>query len=316
MQDRVDINRVHPELRNGLNMMPGGNFTREMLPVIRKMGGMPLQAVPEDPSIKIYNRLIPGPKDAPEVRVRIYEPLNKQPKAPGILYIHGGGYIVGTPEMTDGSCIHMVQEIGCVVVSVDYRLSPDTPYPGPLEDCYAALEWFSSSADTLGVDAGNIAVAGGSAGGGLTAGLALLARDRKGPKIVFQAPLYPMIDDRNITPSSYEIVDTRFWNRAKNEFGWEMYLGPLYKGDVPIYAAPARAEDLSGLPPCYTLVGELDLFRDETIDYCARLLRAGVPTELHVFPGCYHGFDMNVSTEIGKRVENEIIQALKRALIK
>jgi acetyl esterase/lipase len=107
MQDRVDINRVHPELRNGLNMMPGGNFTREMLPVIRKMGGMPLQAVPEDPSIKIYNRLIPGPKDAPEVRVRIYEPLNKQPKAPGILYIHGGGYIVGTPEMTDGSCIYI-----------------------------------------------------------------------------------------------------------------------------------------------------------------------------------------------------------------
>jgi acetyl esterase/lipase len=123
-----------------------------------------------------------------------------------------------------------------------------------------------------------------------------------------------MIDDRNTTPSSREFLDERLWNRDKNEFAWEMYLGPLYKGEAPEYAAPARARDLAGLPPAYTLVGELDLFRDETIEYCLRLMQAGVPVELHVYPGCYHGFDMSLDTEIGRRAENEIIMALKRAL--
>lgn len=317
MKSQVDINRVHPELRDSLSSMPGGNFTREGLQMLRDvMNNMTFQAAPPDPSVRITNKMIPGPEGSPEVRIRIYEPAEKTQDHPGILYIHGGGFIVGAPETTDFSCIHMVQEIGAVVVSVDYRLAPETPYPGPLEDCYAALKWFADNAKELGVDTGRIAIAGGSAGGGLTAGLALLARDRGGPAVAFQAPLYPMIDDRNITPSSYEILDERFWNRAKNEFGWEMYLGSLYKGDVPIYAAPARASDLSGLPPTYTLVGELDLFRDETIDYCSRLLQAGVPVELHVYPGCYHGFDMYLNTEIGRRAENEIIMALKNALKK
>ena len=314
----IDTSRIHPELRETFNMMPGGNYTREALPQLRDMMNAMMMGgtAPADPSVSICEKLVPGAPGDPDVRVRIYTPVEKVSGRPGILYIHGGGYIVGTPETTDFSCIHLVQEIGCVVVSVDYRLAPETPYPGPLEDCYAALRWFADNAAALGVDAGNIAVAGGSAGGGLTAALCLLARDRKGPAIVFQAPLYPMIDDRNITPSSHEILDSRTWNRAKNEFGWEMYLGSLYKGEVPIYAAPARASDLTGLPPTYTCIGELDLFRDETIDYCARLLRAGVPTELHIYPGCYHAFDMFLTTEIGRRAENEIVQALKRALTK
>ncbi len=318
MENKIDINRVHPELRDTLAMMPGGNFTREGLKALRDMmsqmtvGG----TAPADPSITITNRTLPGPKGAPDVKVRLYEPVPKTPNCPGILYIHGGGYIVGTAETTDFSCIRLVQEIGCVIVSVDYRLSPDAQYPEPLEDCYTALLWFEANSRELGVDVSRIAVAGGSAGGGLTAALCLLARDRKGPAIAFQAPLYPMIDDRNITPSSLEFTDERFWNRAKNEFGWEMYLGELYKGEVPIYAAPSRATDLSGLPPAYTCVGELDLFRDETIDYCTRLLQAGVSVEFHVYPGCYHGFDMSLGTEIGKRAEGEIVQALKRALTK
>ncbi len=317
MRDQLDIKRVHPELREALSFMPGGDFTREGLKTLRDaMGRMTFQALPSDPSVDICDRLISGPAEAPAVRVRLYKSADKTKGRPGVLYIHGGGYILGTPETTDFACYRMVKEIGCVVVSVDYRLAPETPYPGPLEDCYASLEWFAGNAEELGVDESRIAVAGGSAGGGLTAALCLLARDRKGPPICFQAPLYPMIDDRNITPSSFEFTDGRLWNRAKNEFGWEMYLGPLYKGDVPFYAAPARAADLSGLPPAYTLVGELDLFRDETIDYCARLLRAGVPTELHIYPGCYHGFDMNLNTEIGRRAESEIIKALKDRLRK
>jgi acetyl esterase/lipase len=282
------------------------------------MGAMSLGGTISDPSVMITERTIPGVRVTdPEVRIRLYEPKQKAAGRPGILYIHGGGYIVGTAETTDFSCAHYVQEIDCVVVSVDYRLSPETPYPGPLEDCYAALRWFAENAEALGVDANNIAVAGGSAGGGLTAALCLMARDRKGPAIAFQAPLYPMIDDRNITPSSHEFTDERFWNRSKNEFGWEAYLGELYgSGKVPYWAAPARADDLSGLPPAYTCVGELDLFRDETVDYCTRLMQAGVAVELHIYPGCYHGFDMSLDTEIGRRAENEIVQALGRALKK
>lgn len=317
METTIDMNRVHPELRGALAVMPGSNFTREGLPLLRDMmNQMMLGGGLTDTSITIYNKMIPGAAGDPEVRVRIYEPGEKTHNRPGVLYIHGGGYIVGTPETTDFSCTHLVQEIGCTVVSVDYRLAPETPYPGPLEDCYAALLWLSSNATAFGIDASRLAVVGGSAGGGLTAALCLLARDRKGPAIAFQAPLYPMIDDRNSTPSSNEFTDSRFWNRAKNEFGWEMYLGALYKGDVPIYAAPSRAADLSGLPPTYTCVGELDLFRDETIDYCTRLMQAGVAVELHIYPGCYHAFDMSVDTEIGQRAENEIVQAIKRGLSK
>jgi acetyl esterase/lipase len=310
--------RVHPDLRGMLSMMPQEKFTREAISDIRAaMGQMFGAGQQADNDVVVHDKYIPGPIDAPDIRVRIYEPLKKADNHPGVLYIHGGGYILGAPEMTDAGCRQMVSEIGCIVVSVDYRLAPEHPYPAPLEDCYAALTWLSEHACELGVDASRIAVAGGSAGGGLTAALTLLARDRKGPHIVFQAPLYPMIDDRNTTHSSHEFADPRVWSREKNLFAWEMYLGPIYEGDVPYYAAPARAEDLSGLPPAYTYIGELDLFRDETIDYVAKLLRAGVPTEFHIYPGCFHAFDMFTGiAEISRRAEQEFIQALKRALVK
>jgi acetyl esterase/lipase len=309
--------RVHPELLGLLSMMPQENFTREGLKDIRAAMGQMFGAAkqPADDSVSVYNKYIPGPEGAPELRIRIYEPQNRTKDQPGILYIHGGGYILGTPEMTDAGCRRMVSDIGCVVVSVDYRLAPEYPFPAPLEDCYAALTWFSEHAAELGVDASRIAVAGGSAGGGLTAALTLLARDRRGPKIIFQAPLYPMIDDRNITPSSREFTDSRVWSRGKNLFAWEMYLGPAYGEEVSPYGAPARAEDLNGLPPTYTYIGELDLFRDETLDYVTRLLQAGVPTEFHIYPGCFHGFDMFTSiADISRRAEDDFMAALKRAL--
>ena len=308
--------RVLPELLPMLSMMPREDFKQEDIVQLRAgmdaVFGKPV--IPDGVTVTV--RMIPGPEGAPEVRVRIYEPKEngEKPRA-GILYIHGGGYILGTPEMTDGSCVQMATELGCVVVSVDYRLAPEHPYPAPLEDCYAALGWFSENAATLGADSNNIAVVGGSAGGGLVAALSLMARDRKGPAIAFQAPLYPMIDDRNITASSREFTDPRVWSREKNLAAWEMYLGPLYGGDVPQYASPSRAEDMSGLPPTYTIVGALDLFRDETIDYVARLLQAGVPTEFHIYPGCFHGFDM-FPCEVGRRASDELIGALKRALVK
>lgn len=308
--------RVHPELKGLLSMMPQEKFTREGLSEIRAaMGQMFGAGLPADESVVVTNQYIPGPDGAPDIRVRIYEPLAKKNTHPGVLYIHGGGYILGTPEMTDASCCMMVSKIGCVVVSVDYRLAPEHPFPAPLEDCYAALTWFSKHAADLGVDAARIAVAGGSAGGGLTAALTLLARDRKGPPVVFQAPLYPMIDDRNITSSSCEFTDPRVWSREKNQFAWEMYLGPAYGGEVSPYSAPARADDLAGLPPTYTYIGELDLFRDETISYVTKLLQAGVPTEFHIYPGCFHAFDMFTNiADISRRAEDEFMAVLKRAL--
>ena len=307
--------RVLPELRGYLSMMPREDFKSDDIVRLRAgMGAMfPKPQLPDD--CTVTDRLIPGPTGAPDLRLRLYIPCEEKRDRPGILYIHGGGYILGTPEMTDLSCVRMAGELGAVVASVDYRLAPENPYPAPLEDCYAALVWLAASEGELGLDSKNIAVVGGSAGGGLTAALCLLARDRKGPAVAFQAPLYPMIDDRNITPSSREFTDPRVWSRAKNLAAWEMYLGPIFGGDVPIYGAPSRAADLSGLPPTYTIVGELDLFRDETIDYVARLLQAGVPAEFHIYPGCFHGFDM-MPCETGRRAEQELLGALKRALVK
>jgi acetyl esterase/lipase len=306
--------RVNPELRPMLAMMTQEDFGKDDIAKLR--AGMPpffgAPVIPDD--VTVRNAMIPGPAGAPEVRVRIYAPAVKKANRPGILYLHGGGFILGTPEMTDAGCIRMAQATAGTVVSVDYRLAPEHPFPAPLEDCYAALTWFSEQAPALGVNPENIAVAGGSAGGGLTAALSLLARDRKGPKLVFQAPLYPMLDDRNTTPSSREFTDPRLWSRAKNLAAWEMYLGPLYGGDVSQYAAPSRAADLSGQPPAYTLVGELDLFRDETIDFVTRLLQAGVAVEFHIYPGCFHGFDGFVDiAEVSRRAKNEYVDALKRA---
>jgi acetyl esterase/lipase len=177
-----------------------------------------------------------------------------------------------------------------VGVSVEYRLAPETPYPGPLEDCYAGLQWVEAHAADLGIDASRIGIGGASAGGGLAAGLCLLTRDRGGAAPAFQLLVYPMIDDRQITPSSAWLDP--IWPPSANAFGWGAYLGEARGGpDVPIYAAAARAQELRGLPPTLISVGALDGFSDEDIDYAVRLRHAGVPVELHVYPGAPHGFN-------------------------
>jgi acetyl esterase/lipase len=209
-----------------------------------------------------------------------------------------------------------VREIGCVVVSVDYRLAPDTPHPGPVEDCYAALRWFHANAAALGVDSGRIAIGGESAGGGLAAALALLARDRAEVPVVFQLLIYPMLDDRTvISPEPHPFAGEFIWTAQSNRFGWRALLGqePGSPGVSP-YAAAARAENLAGLPPAFVSVGALDLFLDENIAYAQRLLRAGVPSELHVYPGAYHGFDLAFEADVTRRFRRDSLQALKRAL--
>ncbi|MFZ3578782.1 alpha/beta hydrolase [Virgibacillus sp. DJP39] len=309
-------NRIDPELRELLELFPPLDL--DNVEEVRRFSAENLASleIPVDESVVIFDHLVPGPEDNPHVRVRIYEPKEKDGTSPGLLWIHGGGYVIGTPEENDVLCQRFVTEANCVVVSVDYRLAPESPYPAALDDCYSALKWFSENADKLGVDPTRIGVAGASAGGGLTAALSLLTRDRNGPKLCFQMPLYPMINDHNNTPSSQEVTGNMIWNHDLNEKGWKMYLnGQNGTKNVSKYAAPAREKDFSGLPYTYTCVGQLDPFRDETLDYVTRLSRAGVDVEFHLYPGCYHGFEvLTPDAAISQRALTEYVSAVKHVL--
>ena len=307
-------NRVNPEIVRMLDLFPPLDLDNYEA---ARAAQAQAPLAPQDPNITITNKIIDGP-DGNALRIRIYEPNAKTKELAGLLWIHGGGYVLGAPEENDGLCQQFVNEVGCVVVSVDYRLVPEHPYPAPIEDCYTALTWLADNATNLGVDQKRIGVAGLSAGGGLTAALALLARDRKGPELCFQMPLYPMIDDRNNTPSNYEITGNYIWNHDLNEKGWNFYLnGDNGKEDVSIYAAPARAtvEELRNLPYTYTCVGQLDPFRDETLTYVTKLAQAGVDVEFHLYPGGYHAYEIvNPEAEISKRTNQEYVNAVKYVL--
>jgi acetyl esterase/lipase/3-phenylpropionate/cinnamic acid dioxygenase small subunit len=249
------------------------------------------------------------------VRVRVYAPPDAGPPRPCVFWIHGGGYITGSALAVDSRLNRWVEALDCVVVAVDYRLAPEHPYPVPLEDCYAGLNWVIKHAERLGVDPARVVIAGASAGAGLAAAVALLARDRGGPPLAHQVLIYPMLDDREITPSS-QLDGAAVWGGPANRLGWRAYLGPHAGGqDVPAYAAPARAADLAGLPPAFIAVGGADLFRDESVEYASRLLEAGVPAELHVYPGAPHGFEVIVpAAGVSRRCDAEIAGALRRAL--
>ena len=312
------IDRVDPELRAALEMFPPDVLDLNDIPGTRTKISelLAMMPVPVIEGVTSQDQQAPGPEGDPDVSVRVYQPASRPATLPGLLWIHGGGYVLGSVEDDDVRARLLAKTIECVVVSVEYRLAPEHPFPAPVEDCYAALKWLATNAEQLGVDPNRIAIAGASAGGGLTAGLALLARDRGEVKVAFQLPIYPMIDDRNITPSSQAITDPRVWNRQSNLLAWKAYLGSEPGGDdVSPYAAAARATDLSGLPPAYIPVGELDLFLDENIEYAQRLMQAGVPTELHIYQGSYHGSDF-FAPEAGasQRFSTGYEAALKRAL--
>jgi acetyl esterase/lipase len=224
--------------------------------------------------------------------------------------------VLGSADQDEGTVKEIVSAVGCAAVSVDYRLAPETPHPGPVEDCYAALMWLHAHAAELGVDPDRIAIGGASAGGGLAAALALLARDRGEVALAFQLLIYPMLDDRTVTHSDPHPLTGEFiWTPDANRFGWFSLLGQEPGGaDVSPYAAAARAEDLAGLPPTYISVGALDLFLEEDMEYARRLIRAGVPTELHVYPGAYHGFNMTPNARIVQSFTRDVTSALRRAL--
>jgi acetyl esterase/lipase len=315
------IDQLDPELRTAMAKLPTDRpLDLTQIPAARvkmkKLVTELLAALPAVEGVTSQDQSVPGPQGGPAVRVRVYRPDDQPHNLPALFWIHGGGYVMGDIDQDDRLMKQMVKRIGCVAVSVDYRLAPEHPFPAPVEDCYAGLKWLCTHADELGVEPSRIAIGGPSGGGGLTAGLALLARDRKEVPVAFQLLIYPMIDDRNVTHASHAITDPRVWNRESNRLGWKAYLGRDGGGaDVSPYAAATRATDLTNLPPTYISVGTLDLFVDENIEYALRLIQAGVPTELHVYPGAFHGFDLFApSARVSKQFKADRDSALKRAL--
>jgi acetyl esterase/lipase len=311
---------VDPESRPPLDlllaMMPGGFNAIEDLAarrlaldaVVAEMA----KASPPPDTVRFEDHEVPGLDGDPSLAVRVYRPQGVASPSAGLYVIHGGGMVLGSVEQYHPQAMTLADTLGCVVVSVEYRLAPEDPYPAAVRDCYAGLVWVADHAGELGIDPARLAAYGVSAGGGLCIATALMARDRGGPALCFQMPIYPMIDDRNETPSSHLVVDVGVWDRSGNLEAWDWYLGGE---EADAYAAPARATDLAGLPPTFIDVGTVDLFRDEDIAFAARLVQAGVPTELHVYPGAYHaseGFAPDAA--LSRRIVATRHDALRRAL--
>jgi len=297
--------RVDPELLPGLaysEAFPPPLSLAE-LAEFRARAEAPAAAV-VNPGVQIRDYAVSG------LPLRVFSPPGPGPH-PAIYWLHGGGMIAGSVELDTAYCASLCARTRAVVVAVDYRLAPEHPFPAPLDDALAGLEWLVASAVDLGIDPQRVAVAGSSAGGGLAAGLVLLNRDEAGLPLAFLYLMYPMLDPSHSSGSAREFSSIPTWNRAHSEFAWSCYLG----GAASPYAAPALAQDLTGLPPALVQTGELDLFRDEDISFAARLLQAGVPTELLVYPGAYHGFELNCpDSAVGARSLQDRDRALVRAL--
>jgi acetyl esterase/lipase len=311
---------VDPELLPAIDMLPFQEMSSETLPQLRtqlKEMYRHLGAnLPPAPQIIPRELFVPGPKDAPDVRVVAYTHEAGGAARPAYLYIHGGGYVFGSADMAEPRSKDVARELACVVVAVDYRLAPETKFPGNVEDCYAALKWLHAHAAELGADPSRIAIGGESAGGGLAAALAVLVRDRGEVPIIHQQLVYPMIDDRTAA-ERHPYTGEFGWTRDSNRFGWKALLGREPGGPgVSPYAAAARAEKLEGLAPAFIGVGSLDLFLEENLEYARRLTRAGVPVELHVYPGAFHGSDLMTEARLTKMHGRDQLAALRAAFAK
>ena len=288
---------LDPELAAGLAAVPElglGEMTMDMIParrrLIAEMAPLSDEVLRRDREYEVSTRRVPGPEGAPDVELLLCLPAGATAPVPAIYHIHGGGMVIGNNRTGITGMLELAAPHSMAVVSVEYRLAPETRHPGPVEDCYAGLAWLAEHASEVGVDPGRIIVGGASAGGGLAAAVALLARDRGGPALAAQILLSPMLDDRNDTASALQ-MDVGPWNRSANELGWTALLGDARGGpDVSQYAAPARATDVSGLPPAFIDVGSAETFRDEAVAYATRIWQAGGAAELHVWPGGFHMF--------------------------
>lgn len=279
--------RVDSEIAAALASFPANaaKLTLEALPTLREMTAAMWKSVALPDGVSIEDHAVDD-----HVRVRVYRPGSGTGIRPCIYWIHGGGFVVGTYDMNDQLLAQWCLQFDCAAVSVEYRLAPEHPYPLPLDDCVAGLSWTHEHAGVLGVDPRRVGVAGASAGGGLAAALALRARNESRHPLAFELLVYPMLDHRQQTESSG--WDAPILSAEANAVGWAAYLGDLDRGAVPAYASPTLADDVAGLPQTFLMVGGVDVLLDECVDYALRLTRSGVPTELHVYPGAPHLFDM------------------------
>lgn len=307
-ESRAVLEEMLKTFPQGIQAIPIPQRREALNAMMEQMGA----SMPQPENVTVENRSISASDGTHEIAIRIYRPTAAEGTCPGIYYTHGGGMVVGNLESGDMECKIMCAELGAVVVNVDYRLAPEHPYPAPVEDCYTGLEWMAANAANLGIDSDRIAIYGPSAGGGLTIATALLALDRNGPKLCFVMAIYPMLDDRNNTPSSHQITAIGAWDRFASIEAWEAYLGGK---EADHYAAPARREDVTGFPPTFIDVGTEDAFRDEDIAFASKLLAAGVPTELHVYPGAFHGSEvMAPNSPLNQRILSRRLSALAEKL--
>jgi acetyl esterase/lipase len=266
----------HPDLRVIAHLLPGGAFNRRTLPVIRALTRLQARRSPKDVELA---GLPSG------ISVRLHRPPHPDSAGGALLWIHGGGYVIGSAAQDDRLCRRFADRLGVPVAAVDYRLAPKHPYPAALEDCYEALAWLTR---LPGIDPTRVAIGGASAGGGLTAALALLARDRGELAPLLQLMVYPMVDDRSCDRPGVRNRRYRMWNPNTNRLGWTAYLN----GADPQVAVPSRHDDLSGLPPAWIGVGTLDPLHEENVEYARRLKDAGVACDLDIVTGAFHGFDI------------------------
>lgn len=292
---------VHPDLRRTARLAPRHLIGPRTLPIMRALGGLSERRRKPDPSDVEVITLGSG------AGIRLFRPADATEPSPALLWIHGGGYVIGNAQQDDRLCRRFSKRLGMTVASVEYRLAPEHPYPAALEDCYSALTWL---AGLPAVDRHRVAIAGASAGGGLAAALALLARDRGEVSPVFQVLAYPMLDDRSSAGDSSP--NHRLWSTRSNRFGWTAYLGDA----DPRVAVPGRRDDLSGLPPAWIGVGTHDLFHDEDLAYAQRLIDAGVPCHVEVIPGAFHGFDVVAhKAPVSQRFFDSQCESLRAALV-
>lgn len=313
------LDRLDPEQREALESVPEGLLDISNLRFAREVSAAQASSKQRARSGTVVSQDYLAPSvisQDPPTMVRVYRPKGSTESLPALYFMHGGGMVMGSVEHSHAQCEEIVESLGIVVASVEYRLAPETPYPGAMNDCYSGLGWLVDQADALGVDRERVAVGGRSAGAGLAASLAQMVRDRQEFKILFQWLIAPMLDDRNNSRSATHVVFPRVWNHQANGAAWSALLGQSAGGDdVSPYAAAARGTDLRHLPDAFIGVGELDLFLDEDVDYALRLSHAGVSVELHVYPGAFHGSDLRVPdawTSI--RMKTDALSALRRAL--
>jgi acetyl esterase/lipase len=314
------MSAFHPDLRPLARFLPRSvhpELIVRLLGLRERLRRSPkIPKLPRVAGVCAHDVHVPGFHSSHSIRIRVYRPDPLTTPVPALLWIHGGGFVMGEPEIDQASHIALVREAGIAVAAVSYRLAPRHPYPAPLEDCYAALRWLHTEAGALGVLRSRIAIGGASAGAGLAAGVALKARDCGEFPLVFQLLIYPMLDDRTALRTDIDGSRLRLWNNRCNRFSWSAYLQkPPGSADVDAYAAPARCGNLSGLPPAWIGVGTLDLFHDEDLKYAGRLANSGVSCRLFVVEGAYHGFDLfSPKAGVVRQFRQSYLDAMKHAL--